>query len=99
MSKNQTFDEFYQFYLSQHQNRTCRWLHFLGTLTLILLTLFSLITGSLRLLWLLPIIGYGFAWISHFVFEKNKPATFKAPFKSLLADFKLFIDMLSGKYH
>nr|WP_176365151.1 DUF962 domain-containing protein [Pseudoalteromonas ulvae] len=100
MSKNQqTFEQFYQFYLSQHQNRVCRWLHFIGTLLLILLTVFSLYTTQYTLLWLLPCIGYGFAWIGHFVFEQNKPATFKAPVRSLLADFRLFFDMLCGHYH
>jgi hypothetical protein len=45
----------------------------------------------------LPIVGYGFAWVGHFVYEKNKPATFKHPFYSLRADFKMFWDILWGR--
>jgi hypothetical protein len=46
---------------------------------------------------LIPIVGYGFAWVGHFVFEKNRPATFKYPFYSFLGDFKMFWEILTGK--
>ena len=50
-------------------------------------------------IWLaaIPVIGYGFAWVGHFFFEKNKPATFTYPFYSLASDFLLFFDLLRGK--
>jgi hypothetical protein len=48
-------------------------------------------------LWLLPVIGYGFAWVGHFIIEKNRPATFKHPLWSLMGDFKMFYLMCSGK--
>jgi hypothetical protein len=54
-------------------------------------------TGSPSLLIFLPIFGYGFAWTGHFVFEKNRPATFKHPFYSLIGDFRMFWDILVGK--
>jgi hypothetical protein len=41
--------------------------------------------------------GYGFAWIGHFFFEKNKPATFQYPFYSLAGDWVMYKDMLIGK--
>jgi len=44
-----------------------------------------------------PLVGYGFAWVGHFVFEKNRPATFQYPFYSLAADWVMFKDMLIGK--
>lgn len=92
-----SFKEFYPFYLSQHQNPTCRRLHFVGSL-LVLVTLFSVvITRQFHYLFALPLIGYGFAWIGHFFFEKNKPATFIYPFYSLLGDWVMFKDMLFGK--
>ena len=89
--------EFYPYYLSEHQHPTSRALHFIGT-GLVLLILFFAITFE-NYFWMIsiPFIGYGFAWIGHFFFEKNKPATFKYPFYSLGSDFILFFDLLTGK--
>jgi hypothetical protein len=53
--------------------------------------------GGLYLLWFIPIIGYGFAWIGHFIFEKNRPATFDYPIYSLIGDWVMFKDVLIGK--
>ncbi len=92
-----SFSEFYPFYLSQHSDRTCRRLHFAGTLMLIVVALSAAITGSWKLLWFLPVVGYGFAWVGHFFFERNRPATFTYPFYSLLGDFVMFRDMLTGR--
>lgn len=92
-----SFNEFYPFYLSEHADRTCRRLHFTGTSLVILVAVSALASGHLLLLWLLPVLGYGFAWVGHFYFEKNRPATFKYPFYSLLGDFVMYKDMLSGK--
>ncbi|CEG57083.1 DUF962 domain-containing protein [Legionella fallonii] len=97
MKEFKNFKEFYPFYLSQHQNPMCKRLHFVGTLLVCLCLLTALMTGNFYWLILLPFIGYGFAWAGHFIFEKNKPATFKHPFYSLLGDFVLFKDILLGK--
>jgi len=91
------FTEFYPFYLSQHQNKVCRRLHFIGSSLVILMSIYVAITGDLVLLFLLPVIGYGFAWAGHFQFEKNKPATFIYPVYSLLGDWIMFKDILIGK--
>ncbi|MFC7047723.1 DUF962 domain-containing protein [Emcibacter nanhaiensis] len=93
----QSFGEFYPFYLSEHSDSTCRRLHFLGTGLVILTAFYAVISGQFLLLLLLPVLGYGFAWIGHFVFEKNRPATFKYPFYSLVGDFVMFRDMLLGR--
>ena len=92
-----TFADFYPFYLREHSNMMCRKLHFLGTCGVIALLMLFFFTGSLLLLLFLPIVGYGFAWTGHFVFEKNRPATFKNPFFSLLGDFRMFWDILVGR--
>ena len=92
-----TFADFYPFYLREHSNIMCRKLHFLGTCGVIALLILFFFTGSLILLLLLPVVGYGFAWAGHFVFEKNRPATFKNPFFSLLGDFRMFWDILVGR--
>ena len=92
-----SFNEFYPFYLNEHRNRNSRRLHFFGTLLVISILIYTVISGRYVLLLLLPVAGYSFAWFGHFFFEKNKPATFKYPFYSLLGDFKMFRDMLTGK--
>jgi hypothetical protein len=93
----QSLKEFYPFYLSEHQNSTSRLLHFMGSGLAISLLLYGLVSGSFSLLWFIPLVGYGFAWVGHFFFEKNKPATFQYPFYSLASDFILFWDILTGK--
>jgi len=97
MNRIKTFSKFYEFYLSEHSNRTCRLLHFIGT-TLVFVMAFLAIYLDKPTLWIfVPISGYGFAWIGHLIFEKNKPATFKYPLWSLFSDFKMYFHILFGK--
>jgi hypothetical protein len=91
-----SFADFYPFYISEHANRTSRRLHVTGTFLLICCAVAGLLVNW-RLLLAVPFIGYGFAWIGHFFFEKNRPATFTYPIYSLLGDFRLFFDVVSGK--
>ena len=95
--KYQSFAEFYPFYLSEHSDRTCRRLHFAGS-SLALLCLVALIVTR-NPWWLLAgiLCGYGFAWIGHFAFEKNQPASFKQPLYSLMGDWAMYRDIWSGK--
>ena len=95
--KFESFSQFYPYYLKEHSNRVCRLLHFVGTGLVIALLFHILLTGSIKRLILLPVIGYGFAWVGHFVFEKNRPATFKHPLYSFMGDFVMFKDILFGK--
>ena len=89
--------EFYPYYLTEHLNPVCRTLHFVGTSLLLLVFFRAIFTQNWSLLWYVPLIGYGFAWVGHFFFEKNKPATFQYPLWSLASDFMLFWDLLRGK--
>lgn len=91
-----SFKEFYPFYLSEHSDLRCRRLHFVGTL----LVLVALVLGIVVSAWwylAMPLVGYGFAWVGHFAFEKNRPATFKHPLYSLLGDWVMFADILRGR--
>ena len=97
MSDFTSFSEFYPFYLAEHGNRVCRRLHFIGSSLVIAVVVLALATGQLRWLWLAPVAGYGFAWIGHYMFEKNRPATFKHPLYSLLGDWVMYGQMLRGK--
>ncbi len=92
-----SFGDFYPYYLSEHRDSTCRRLHFVGTALVIGLLAYAVTTGQWAWLWLLPVVGYGFAWVGHFFFEKNKPATFQYPLYSLLGDFVMFRDILTGR--
>lgn len=89
--------EFYPFYLSQHKSRVNRRLHFIGTSLVIALLIASIVSGNFWLLLALPVAGYAFAWVGHFAFEKNRPATFKYPFYSLACDFLMYKDMWLGR--
>jgi len=92
-----SFAEFYPFYLSEHSDRTCRRLHFAGSMLALLCLVALIVTRNPW--WLLAglVCGYGFAWIGHFVFEKNQPASFKQPLYSILGDWKMFWQLLTGR--
>ena len=92
-----SFKAFYPYYLKEHRNVTCRRLHFIGSLLVLMVIITALLSQKYALLWLLPVIGYGFAWVGHSFFEKNRPATFKHPFYSLWGDWVMFKDILTGK--
>lgn len=91
-----SFAEFWPFYVREHSKPLTRWLHFIGTASLFPLAVFA-IANNLYILFLLPVAGYGFAWYAHYFVEKNRPATFKYPLWSLMADFKMFFLMLRGR--
>lgn len=96
-SRIKTYREFYRFYLTEHQDPTSRTLHFIGTFLIFVLLGISIYLSNYALLWAIPLVGYGFAWIGHFFFERNRPATFRYPIWSLISDFRLFFEILTGK--
>ena len=91
------FADFYPFYLSEHSNPTTRRLHFAGTSVALLLIIAAIMTGMWWLIAIAIVQGYAFAWVGHFFFEHNKPATFKYPGFSLMGDWRLWWEMLTGK--
>lgn len=95
--KYETFKEFYPFYLSEHSNKVCRLMHFIGTTLVLSILIYALITQQYKLLWFLPVAGYGFAWIGHFIFEKNRPASFKQPLYSFIGDWLMYAQIWLGK--
>lgn len=97
MSRFASFGQFYPFYLGEHRDRRCRRLHFLGSSLVLLVVLLAIISGRWAWLWLAPLAGYGCAWIGHFVFEKNRPATFRHPLYSLMGDWVMYWQLLTGK--
>lgn len=92
-----TLRAFWPFYLSEHLNPVNRWLHAVGSLS-------GLVWLGLAIAWRQPALvaaalvnGYAFAWVGHFVVEKNRPATFKYPLKSFLCDWILLAYTLTGR--
>ena len=92
-----TFAEFFPFYLGEHQNTTCRVLHFIGTSIALALTVYALFSGMYLLIVLAVVQGYAWAWVGHFGFEKNKPASFKQPLYSFMGDWVMWFQLLTGK--
>jgi len=92
-----SFRDFYPFYLGEHSNRTCRRLHFIGSCVVLVVLATAAITRNGWLLLTAPAAGYGFAWVGHFAYEKNRPATFRHPLYSLMGDCVMFKEMLTGR--
>ena len=90
------YSEFWEFYVREHSKPLTRLLHFVGTSLGLLLLVWFLATGRYLYIPLCFVVGYGFAWCSHFFVEKNKPATFKYPFWSFISDYKMMAHMLTG---
>jgi hypothetical protein len=91
-----SYQEFWPFYVGQHLDETNRRLHFLGTLVALICAALAILKSSWLLL-AVPLCGYAFAWIGHFVFEKNRPATWTYPLWSLRGDFHMFALMSTGR--
>ncbi len=92
-----SFSEFYPFYLLEHRLRGTRITHFIGTTGFFILLTTAILSGNWWFLLFGVIFAYGWAWIGHFFIEKNKPATFQYPLWSLMSDFKLYFQIITGK--
>ncbi|UTA48779.1 DUF962 domain-containing protein [Simiduia sp. 21SJ11W-1] len=92
-----SFKEFYPYYLAEHSDRTCRRLHFIGSFLGLVCLSAAIVTLNPWFVLAGLVQGYAFAWVGHFFFEKNKPATFKYPRYSFIGDWVMFKDMLTGR--
>ena len=93
----QSFQDFWPFYLGEHRHPVSRALHYCGTTAGTLTVLLALLGKHPLLIPLALLVGYGPAWIGHFVFEKNRPASFKHPLWSLRADYRMLRLFLTGR--
>ena len=93
----ETYEEFWDYYILEHRQPMTRYFHFVGTLLGIVMLVWFLQGGLFFYIPLCLVVGYGFAWFSHFFIEKNKPATFQYPIWSFISDYKMMFYMLIGK--
>lgn len=94
---NASFPEFYRFYLSEHAHPLNRRMHCIGSAGALLALAAALVSWNPWWLAAGLVFGYGCAWLGHFRYEKNKPATFKYPLYSFMADWVMFKDMITGR--
>lgn len=92
-----TYEEFWPFYVREHSHPMTRLLHFIGTSLGLVMLVWFVSNGDYYYIPLCFVVGYGFAWFSHFFIEKNKPATFKYPLWSFVSDYKMMFCMLTGR--
>ncbi len=95
--KFDSFGEFFPYYLAEHADPVCRALHYTGTTLATLLLAYAIYSQNWWLLLAVPFCGYSFAWIGHFVFEKNRPATFDYWRWSLIGDYKMYSLWITGR--
>ena len=97
MSKELTFSEYYEHYLTLHQNKWCRRMHVLGQSATIVCGGMCVVQQMWLFLLLIPFIVYPFAWTGHYVFEKNEPAAFKRSLWAKACDWVMLKDIITGK--
>ncbi len=94
--KFDSFKEFWPDYLRLHSKPITRAVHYAGTSLGIAAAVAGIAIGAPGLIIASPFIIYGILFPSHFIFEKNRPATLKNPLMSVGGDFKMFFCWLTG---
>jgi hypothetical protein len=92
----QSYREFWLFYLREHSKPATRTWHIAGTGLSMLVLATGIASGSVALIIVAIVAGYLPAWAAHFLIEKNRPATFRYPFWSLISDYRMVGLWLTG---
>lgn len=92
-----SFQEFWPSYVRAHSKPRTRLLHAAGSAFAVILFGAAFPLNQWWLLLAVPVVGYGFAWASHFFVEHNQPATFRHPFYSVYANYHMLFLMMAGR--
>jgi len=88
------FNEYYEYYLTLHQNKWTKRLHVAGQLATVLFVVVCISVQAWPALLITPFVVYPFAWIGHAYFEKNKPAAWSRPLWAKACDWIMLRDIL-----
>lgn len=96
------FEEYYKYYLTLHKKRGTKIFHIIGnifTIIYVLMILFFSFKNIIFLPFLIltPFIVYPFAWYSHMMIEKNKPAAWSNPVWAKMCDWRMIYEVIIGK--
>ena len=90
------YEDFFLYYLAEHAKRSTRVWHYVGTTAVLIALGYALMSQTWWMIAAAFFLGYGPAWVGHFFFEGNRPATFQYPFWSLISDFRMYWLWLTG---
>ena len=93
----QDYSTFYRFYLTEHRNINSRRLHAVGSSLGIYFWSKAIRQRKAKYLAYGLVSGYACAWVGHFFFEHNKPASFKQPLYSFISDWRMLSDIVCGR--
>jgi hypothetical protein len=92
-----SYSEFWLCYLRAHDRAGTRLMHYVGSSAALMLLVVAAVTRYWWFVLAAVVVGYGFAWPSHFLIERNRPATFSHPLWSMTSDFRMLALWATGR--
>ena len=95
----ESLDAFYKgYFLIGHKHKYTKLFHFVAIGGAIILGITFFITLDYWFLLAGFAVGYGLSIVSHYLFEKNEPATYSDPVYSFFSAFRMFFEILIGRH-
>lgn len=91
------YNDFYRFYLTEHRSIASRRLHVAGSTLGLYFWSKAIRQRKAKYLAYGLLSGYACAWVGHFFYEHNKPASFKQPLYSFISDWRMLSDVVRGR--